>query len=381
MYLNLLLLDQATDAFAACFTQNAVVGNPVLIGRELLQQKLCAGVLINNRIANVSNKSGRKDAEHIINSLKEHLALQEAVIFPSSTGIIGWQLPKQEMLDSLPGLVKKLHSRSALDLAQGIMTTDAYPKARRAELGKGSILAVAKGAGMIDPDMATMLCFILTDINIKREKLQVILKEAVEESFNCISVDGDQSTSDSVFLFSSKQVNNIDEEDFKEALKQILAKLAEDIVRNGEGTEHVISLELEGAATKEEAREAAKAVINSPLVKTAVFGNDPNVGRILSALGSFYGKQKKEIDLEKLKIQIGGEIVFSDGAFQLDNQKETRLSDYLKECVLGAEDKSFPLHNKNVEIKIKLARGKSFAKVFGSDLSYEYVRENADYRT
>ncbi|MBN2510161.1 MAG: bifunctional glutamate N-acetyltransferase/amino-acid acetyltransferase ArgJ [Spirochaetales bacterium] len=381
MNLNLILLDQPTDSFAGVFTRNAFPGAPVIIGKKRLEGLKTRGVIINNKIANVLAPDGLETAERILDTLAAHTGGSAAEYFSSSTGVIGWKLPGPQIKSQIPGLVESLQSDSILSVARGIMTTDAYPKIRSASLGDGRIVAIAKGAGMIEPNMATMLVFVLTDIDIPRKDLQQVLGRTVERTFNRISVDGDQSTSDMVLAFSSKEAGGIDVHEFEEALARVFGELAMDVVRNGEGTGHVMEVQVEGAENEGEAAAIGKAVVNSPLVKTAVFGNDPNIGRVVAAVGDFAGNAGVPVDLDALLVAVGGETVFENRRFSLDPQKENRLFAYLQDCALTPELKGYPEHDKNVVIRIIVGRGSGSATVFGSDLSYEYIRENADYRT
>jgi glutamate N-acetyltransferase/amino-acid N-acetyltransferase len=302
-------------------------------------------------------------------------------IIPASTGIVGWKLPVREIKAALPLLVEGLHRESALPLARAIMTTDSYPKIHREQVGQGCILGVAKGAGMIEPNMGTMLVFLLTDVRMDREQLSRCLGDGVEKTFNRISVDGDQSTSDMALLIASAAKPAVAEEEFRAALEKVCARLAEDVVRNGEGVGHVIRVCVAGARDEKLAAAAGKAVVNSPLVKTAVFGNDPNVGRIVSALGDFSDSARLALDLTRLRVSMGGVEIFADGCFRLDTEKESRLNRYLKECALDPTARGFPAHDRQVVLEIDLGCGQARAEVLGADLSYQYVKENADYRS
>ena len=382
MNLSMLSLDKATTVFAAVFTRNKFPGAPVLVGRKMLDNSRIRGVVVNNKIANVCTSTGVEDALRVTNAVASAADAAAAEYFPSSTGIIGWKIPVKEMSEKAPELVSSLRGGSALPFAKGIMTTDSFPKLRSADVSGGRIVAVAKGAGMIEPNMATMLSYIMTDIIIDRDELRAILKRTVDKTYNCISVDSDQSTSDTVIAMSSCLKGGVSSEEFEAALLKVCSDLSEDIIRNSEGSGHVIKVKITGAEDYYTAREIGKAVINSSLVTTAVFGNDPNVGRILSSVGDYMGNNNLELDKDEMTIKLGPETVFNDGAFTLDEEKEIRLSDYLKERTLDSEHKTYPEHDKTVDIEICLSRkGKGSAQVIGSDLSYGYVKENADYRS
>lgn len=382
MNLSLIALDHPTDSYAAVFTRNAFPGAPVLIGRRRLSAgKPVSGVLINNKISNVCAPDGEADAEEILSVLGEALGVSGDSLFPSSTGIIGWRLPKEAMKEAVPMLAAERGSATVASLAQAIMTTDLFPKVRSAAVGDGTVTAVAKGAGMIEPNMATMLCFVMTDLAITRDDLQKALSAAVDGSFNSISVDSDQSTSDTVLAFSSGRKAAVPFDTFATALKSVCTALAEDIVRNGEGVRHVIKVRVEGAISDVDAKRAGKAVVNSPLVKTAVFGNDPNVGRLISSLGDEYGNRGIFLDPQKVTVSLGQRVVFTDGAFALDGESERYLSRYLKSRQLNPTAARYPEHEKCVEIDISLGLGNGSATVVGADLTYDYVKENADYRS
>ncbi len=382
MNLTAILLDEPTESFAAVFTRNAFPGYPVRIGRRLLEESAVQGVLVNNKIANVCAPGGEEAALAVTSALQEHMGEDlKAPVFPSSTGVIGWSLPVEAMKKRIPGLTATLQSESLLPAAKGIMTTDSFPKIRSEQVGEGSLCGIAKGAGMIEPNMATMLVFLMTDITISREALRRCLSRVAERTFNRISIDSDQSTSDSVLLFSSCRKPAVEESVFEEALYSLCRKLAEDIVRNGEGTGHVIKVKVRDAATEEQAAAFGKALVNSPLSKTAIYGNDPNVGRFVQAVGDYAGNNGIALEEKKLIIQLGEETVFSGGEFQLDGSKEKRLSDYLLSRKMTTPNPGYPEHEMSVEIAISLGLGDAESLVLGSDLSYEYVRENADYRT
>ncbi len=383
MNLSLILLDEATPSFAACFTRNRFAGAPVLIGRSRLSQPRLRGVLINNKVANVGAASGVQDAREVLGELGGLLGSPERELLAASTGVIGWRLPVAEMRAALPGLAAGLQRRSLLPVARAIMTTDSWPKLRRARVGQGVILGVAKGAGMIEPNVATMLVFLLTDLDIPRALLREELSRAAGLSFNRISVDSDQSTSDMVVAFSSRRKPAATRAQFRRGLQEVCRGLAEDIVRNGEGVGHVLRVRVRGPG-EPLALGLAKAVVNSPLVKSAVFGNDPNVGRLLSSMGDYLGTAPggSRVDFRRLRVALGGTVLYEKGAFRLDSAKERQLARYLRSCGYDPARKGFPAHERCVEIEVDCGgRGAAAVEVLGADLSYEYVRENADYRS
>lgn len=392
MNLSLIALEKPTKSFAGVFTRNAFPGAPVIVGRSRLKEESLGAIVINNKISNVCAPGGVEDAEAICSALSKHLSLSPKQVIPSSTGVIGWKLPVHPIVEHLGELCKSLQSDSIRPLAEGIMTTDLYPKVRREVVGKGSIVGVAKGAGMIEPNLATMLVYILTDIEVAPEELREILNEAIKESFNSISIDSDQSTSDTVLAVSSNQVPSIDKAAFRSAFQKVCKDLAQDVVRNGEGVKHVIKVTCKGAPTIEIAKGVSKSIVNSPLVQTAICGNDPNVGRVLMAIGKYLGNFHPEVSTNSCEVTIGGVKIFEKGSFSLNTEKEQALAKHLKQAELyqtkAPDEKGryhpavdYPPHERCVEIEVALSAGQAHATVWGSDRTLEYISENADYRS
>jgi glutamate N-acetyltransferase/amino-acid N-acetyltransferase len=392
MKLALLALDRPTDAFAAKFTRNAFPGAPVIVGRRRLAGPRLAAIVVNNKVSNVCAPGGVEAAERVCAEAARLLGVAPDEVLPSSTGVIGWRLPVDAMLPALPGAVAALQARSVLPAADAIRTTDLYAKVRRAAVGGGSVVGVAKGAGMIEPNLATMLVFLLTDLDVPREALRAALDVAVEASFQNVTVDSDTSTSDTVALVASRTRSAPPRAAFEEALVQVCRDLAEDVVRNGEGVHHVMRIAVRGAPDVAAAREAGKAIANSPLVQCAVNGNDPNVGRLVAALGKQLGKAGVAIDPARVRLAMGGEVLVERGAFALDGAKERRLVAHLKAAELYASVPApdgltfrppvdFPPHERCVEIEVDLGVGAAACEVLGADRSHEYVTENADYRS
>lgn len=381
MNISTVITNKPVSSVAGVFTQNAFPGAPVLIARQRIPGKQIQGFLVNNRIANVSSPTGIEDALQLSGSLAQHLGSQPDTILPVSTGIIGWRLPVPEMLQAQHQLMSNLQDTSLVSFSEAIMTTDSFPKIRSTPLGSGTLVGVAKGAGMIEPNLATMLVFLLTDVGFDPLEGQKVLSRVAEKTFNSISVDSDQSTSDMVTLLGSEWFPKVEPQELEKALEEVCSQLAQDIVRNGEGTSHVIQMVVQGRSTNQEARGIAKAVVNSPLVKTAIYGNDPNVGRILSSMGDYLGNMGLEGYRESLTIRIGEELVFDRGVFHLDLQKELRISQYLADTAMNPRITGYPQHDKVVAITADFHQGAGAAKVYGSDLSHEYVHENADYRS
>ena len=391
MTLTLIALDRATPHFAAMFTKNAFPGAPIIVGRKRLKEPTLGAILVNNKISNVCAPGGVEASERICTEAAKLLGLTANQVLPSSTGVIGWELPVDAMIAALPQVAGALANGSILPAAEGIVTTDLYPKIRRADVGGGSIVGIAKGAGMIEPNLATMLVYLLTDLAVPRAELRVMLARAVDASFNTISVDSDTSTSDTVAIVSSARVPCTDFGAFERGLHAVCRDLAEDVVRNGEGVRHVIRVAVSKAASPALARALGKAIVNAPLFKCAVAGNDPNVGRLVQAIGKHVGAHAHGTDLSKLRAKMGDAEIFANGVFQLNPEKELALVAHLRGAELYASVKpkggvftapvDFPPHERCVELEIEVGNGAASATVFGGDLTHEYVSENADYRS
>lgn len=381
MNLTLIRADEPTSSFAGVFTRNAFPGAPVVVGRRRLREPRIRGVLVNNRISNVCTEDGETAIDTLLEALARQAGGSAREYLSASTGIIGWRLPVAEMVATLPSLAGGLQGASCLEAAKAIMTTDAFPKVRAASVGRGRMVGIAKGAGMIEPNMATLLAFIVCDCAVDREVLRQILPRCVDASFNTISVDSDQSTSDMVLVLCSGASGPADPGQIEEALLEVCRGLAEDVVRNGEGAGHVIRVTTTGAPDEATARGAAKAIVNSPLVKTAIFGNDPNVGRLVGALGDYLGNAGVRVDASRVRVSMGGELIFGGGAFRLGPDLERKLAGMLAGAGFPTGGKRYPPHERRVEILVELCAGNASSEVLGADLSYDYVRENADYRT
>ncbi len=391
MTVTVIALDKPTPNFAAVFTRNALPGAPIVIGRKRLDEKQWGAILINNKISNVCAPDGEATAEHLCAKAADLLNISTSAVLPSSTGIIGWGLPRDEIVAALPATITALQSDSILPAAEGIVTTDLYPKIRRIEIGGGSIVGIAKGAGMLEPNLATMLVYILTDLDIPRDALRAMLTRAVEPSFNSISIDSDTSTSDTVAVLSSSEVPCGDPAAFEAGLATICADLAEDVVRNGEGVRHVLRVTVTNAPDTAIARSLGKAIINAPLFKCAVAGNDANVGRLVQVIGKHAGELPAPLDLNTLRLTFGGTPIFAEGVFQLNPEKEAALTEHLRTAELYQSTPTddgvftppvdYPTHERCVEIEVDLGLGDHSATVIGGDLTHEYVTENADYRS
>lgn len=356
----------------AYFTKNAFKAAPLRYFIEHIQDKESNFILINTKNANaMTGKEGMEDIGEILASLCQmHKEVQNPIM--CSTGVIGVRLPKEKIISALGKISLNAKDEDAHKrAAEAIMTTDSFSKevAFMVKLENGEsfkIGAMAKGAGMIAPSLATMLCFITTDAKIDEDQIKEILKECIQESFDRISVDGDMSTNDSVMLASSGLSNAYDRDGFKYGLKMALQKLAYDIVRDGEGASKVVSFRVSGAKDDLEARYVAKALSNSLLVKTAIFGGDPNWGRIASTIGAC-GAYGITCDEERLKISIAGILIYENGRIYFSKEEEERVA--------------LKMQNGDFEVHCDLGMGKGEYIALGCDLGHEYVRINADYRS
>lgn len=389
MRVNGFISDGEETYAVGALTQNRFPGAPIRLARERLPAGQIRGCVVNNRVANVAAPGGYEDAVRLATAFADRFSLESETVLSVSTGVIGWRLPVAAMLESVATLPD--HGCSPLGFAQGIMTTDRYPKIASKPIFDGKetddapiLLGVAKGAGMVEPHLATMLAFFLTDAVIAPEKMKRIFDNVVANTFNSISVDSDQSTSDMVLLVANgASRREVSEEAFERALSATAERLVDGIVRNGEGTAHVIAVTVTGVGDTELAREIGKHIVNSPLVKTAVYGNDPNVGRILAATGDALDHLDPDgaINVERLRIKLFGREVYRDGAFRLDGELERALSQSFHDAAMVPTLRGCPQHEKVVDITLDFGFPGGGARVLGSDLSYEYVRENADYRS
>ncbi|QMU56367.1 MAG: bifunctional glutamate N-acetyltransferase/amino-acid acetyltransferase ArgJ [Candidatus Mycalebacterium zealandia] len=358
---------------AAIFTTNRLKAAPVLLGMDRIKKGVCQALLLNSGHANaMTGSEGEKAAKATTLAIARNLKIPPSLVIPSSTGLIGGKFPAEKITKALPRLVSTLSPGGAKKAAGAIITTDKFVKiaSRKIKIGgkTGTVRAIGKGAGMINPNMATMLCFVLTDVKISKSFAAKTLREAAGTSFNRIIVDGEMSTNDSVFLLSSGAAENKtissaspDGRRFSKAVSEVCFDIAQMIVQDGEGATKVARIEVEGAKNVADADKAARAVGNSLLVKCALFGEDPNFGRIASAAGASgvkFNPAKLDIWIDKLKVVSRG--------------KETQ----------NAEKKAAKLMKKSeFTIKIRFSEGKAKAFVLASDLSLDYVRLNSEYRS
>lgn len=357
------ILSQTPAEWTGMFTTNAFKAAPVLVSQGKSGNKVRA-IVANSGIANAATgDKGLKDAEEMCQELGKNLGIEPKEVLVASTGVIGKPLPMEKIRKGIKQAAGELSSDDCSNFARAIMTTDKFPKIVERDLagGKARILGIAKGAGMIHPNLATMLVFLLSDVRASSELLRRCLREAVDNSFHCLTIDGDTSTNDSLFLLANGESGVDAGEEFRSALEEVCIELAQMIAKDGEGATKLVRIKVKRAASKEIGREIGRRIAVSPLVKTALFGEDPNVGRILCALGN----SPYEIDPHRVDIQFGGYKVVNKGTI-LDFPYE-ELKGYLA--------------NKELEIEIDLGMGESSVVVYTCDLSYDYVRLNAEYST
>ena len=369
---------------AAVFTQNAFPAAPVLYDRELLRTNPDGthAVVINSGNANAcTSAEGNANARRMAEAAEKSLGSTDNTAFVMSTGVIGVQLPIGVVEAGIPQVAAELRPDGWEDAAAGIMTTDVFPKwaSSQAEIGGSTvtITGIGKGAGMIHPNMATMLATLATDANIAQPLLQKALASAVSGSFNRISVDGDTSTNDTVLVLANGAAGNAeiveegaDYEAFLQALTEASAELAKLTVRNGEGVTKFVTIQVEGAVSDDEAHQVANSIAKSPLVKTAFFGHDANWGRILCAVG--YSGATVDPTRAHLFIAAGQ---------PQDNNAELQLVDAGTPTDYAEEDASAIFAESEISARVSLGLGEGAATVWACDLSYEYVSINAEYRT
>ncbi len=368
--LGLIVSDRPASA-AGVFTRNRVKAAPVLIDMERIGSGTARAILVNSGCANCC--TGEEGKEHALTSIRAvatALGIPEEQVLVASTGVIGQPLPIEKVLAAIPELVGSLSAEGFPRLAEAMMTTDTVPKCiTRSGIIAGksiSLTGVAKGAGMIRPDMATLLCFLATDASVDPARLQAVLKRATDASFNRITIDGDTSTNDTAILLANGVSGVVIEEDtealFQELVTGVMVELAKMLVRDGEGATKLVEIQVGGAVTASDARAVADTIANSALVKTAIFGEDANWGRILAAAG----RSGVPFDPDRIEIRFEDVTIFSQG------------------CGAGAdveEQVTAVLKRPEFCIYVDLHEGTASSSVWTCDFSVDYVRINADYRS
>ncbi|UCB54299.1 MAG: bifunctional glutamate N-acetyltransferase/amino-acid acetyltransferase ArgJ [Thiotrichales bacterium] len=373
---DLVLIEfEAGTVCAGVFTRNAFSAAPVTVAKKHLMQARPRALLINSGNANAgTGDQGLQDAEACCAMLASALSCSQDEVLPFSTGVIGEYLPMDKIEAAVPGLADRLAADAWLDAADAIMTTDTVAKACSSSVQidgvEVTISGIAKGAGMIRPDMATMLAFIATDAAVSADWLQRSLESGVDVSFNRISVDGDTSTNDACMLAATGAsgcrtlAGECDGSvRFQQALNEVLVQLAQAIVRDGEGATKFVTVRVESAASLDEASRVAYTVAHSPLVKTALFASDPNWGRILAAVGR---AGVDDLDISAVGIYLGDVCIVSKGG------RDPRYEESMGQAVMQQQE---------LTIRIVLNRGSEQISVWTTDLSYDYVKINAEYRT
>ena len=369
----MLALFDAPASVAGVFTTSQTASAPVELCREHLKGGMARAIIVNAGNANAfTGKRGESATAEVVRMLAEHIGCDERQVFAASTGVIGQPLDAAAITRHLTDLTARAGDAGFLDAARAIMTTDTFPKlaAATARLN-GEVVrinGIAKGSGMIAPDMATMLGFLFTDAALPPEVLQPLLEEAVADTFNCITVDGDTSTSDTVLLCATGRGTAATDAadpalaDFRAALHDVCLNLAHQIVRDGEGARKFVTITVSGAAHDAAAKRIAMSIANSPLVKTAIAGEDANWGRIVMAVG----KAGEQADRDRLCIDIGGVRVATNGEADPDYREE-RVQPHMQ--------------GREIDIAVDVGVGTGRATVYTCDLTCRYIEINADYRS
>jgi glutamate N-acetyltransferase / amino-acid N-acetyltransferase len=363
------------SAIAGVFTRSLTAGAPVLWCRECLAGREVRGIVVNSGNSNTfTGRAGKEVVEATATTAARLLGCKPKQVFISSTGVIGEPPPADKIVSALPRIVPLLSADGWESAARAILTTDTFPKGATATAAIDGVevrlSGFAKGSGMIAPDMATMLAYVFTDAALPSAVLQALLAASADRSFNCITVDGDTSTSDTVLLCATQQAAHSPVADptdprlgdFSRALDRVMIDLAQQIVRDGEGAEKFVTIEVTGAATERAARGIGLTIGNSPLVKTALSAGDPNWGRIVMAVG----KAGEEVDPDRLSISIGG-IQITMGGGPVPGYDETPVADHMR--------------GRDIQIAVDVGVGRGKATVWTCDLTHRYIDINASYRS
>ncbi|MCR9093392.1 MAG: bifunctional glutamate N-acetyltransferase/amino-acid acetyltransferase ArgJ [bacterium] len=367
-----LIVSDETASAAAVFTQSTVVGAPVEISRERVKSGRARGVVVNSGCSNVAmGARGIRDAKAMARIAAKAVGCDEAEMLVASTGVIGEPLPMDAIRAGVPRAADALAVDGWMDAAEAIRTTDTHAKVASTKLRLGgktiTLQGIAKGSGMIEPNMATMLSYLATDAKIAPKTLQGMLRRVADRTYNCLSIDAEGSTSDTVVLLANgaaggASLRGDDATKFEAALLAVCEDLVRQLAKDGEGATKLLLVEVEGASSADQAKRAARRIGNSMLVKTAVFGGDPNWGRIMQALG--HG----QIDWhpEKTRVKVGGVTVFAKG----------------RSAGPAARKRAEKAHEKDeLTIEVDLGLGRHAARLFTCDLTYDYVKINAEYTT
>ncbi len=350
---------------AAVFTKSRFAGPSVALSREHVANGSAQAVVVISKNSNVATgEAGTRDAAEVARCVADRLGARASDVLVTSTGVIGRAYPMGRVRDGISAMPSELTGRDAEAPARGMMTTDTSVKIAEATVGASSarVVGMAKGVGMIEPDMATHISLLFTDAQVEPSDLDAAFRRVVDRTFNCVSIDTDTSTSDSSIVMASGAAGPVDHTDFEAALEIVCLDLTKQIARDGEGANSLIEVRVDRAADIAQARRVAKTIVNSPLVKTAVHGGDPNWGRVAMAIGKC--SDDTDIDQDDVVIRFGDAEVYPT---LLDDDALAALSSYM-----GGE---------HVVIHVSLGTGHAEATVYGCDLSDTYVRFNADYTT
>ena len=361
---TLVVADTVCSA-AGMFTQSRFAGPSVVVSREHIASKTAKAVVVISKNANVATGDmGMSNAREVVAGVSSALGCETHDVLIASTGVIGRQYPMDKVRAGLAALPAQPQGISADDVARGIMTTDTVSKVAECVVAGSTarVVGVAKGVGMIEPNMATLITMMFTDAQVAPGELNSIFQRVIAQTFNCVSVDTDTSTSDTAIVLASGAAGSVELSAFESALYEVALSLTKQVARDGEGAEKLIEVHVDNARDYEQAKTIAKAIVNSPLVKTAVHGADPNWGRVAMAIGKC--SQYTDIDQEQVVIRFGTQEVYPT---QVNDQGLSELSTYMK----GAD----------VRIHVSLNTGSTEATVWGCDLTDGYVRINADYTT
>lgn len=367
-----LLFSEKPARAAGVFTLNIVKAPPVILGMERIKSGYCQAVVINSGIANAfTGKPGMKAAVLTTKYVAKELGIDESLVIPSSTGVIGGPLPTDKIEKAVPHLVSELSEDGLVDAAEAIMTTDAFTKYAITKIGiggrTGTVCVIGKGAGMIMPNMATMLAYILTDINLGKPTITKALRNSVNNSFNKIIVDGDTSTNDTVLMLANGKLGNTAigvtgtfYNKFEQAVTEAASKVAEMIVKDGEGATKTVRIIVKGAKSEKDAETIARTIGTSLLVKSALYGEDPNWGRIVAAAG----RAGVDFNPDRLDLYFGEHKVLTNSRQVMDEAKALEI-----------------MKTPKFSITLDLKTGKRSSFVITSDITHDYLKINAHYRT
>ena len=359
-----LVVADAKCAAAGVFTQSRFAGPSVTVSRQHLFDDCARAMVVISKNANVANgPQGTADALEVVKGVADAIGCEATDVLIASTGVIGRPYPMDRIRAGLKAIPKNIDGTDAEAVARGIMTTDTVHKIAEATIAGSDarVVGVAKGVGMIEPNMATLITMMFTDAAIEPNRLDAIFRRVMNRTFNCVSVDTDTSTSDTAVILASGAAGEVDEKSFEAALHDVALSLTKQVARDGEGAETLIEVTVDCARDDEQAKRVAKAIVNSPLVKTAVHGADPNWGRVAMAVGKC---NDSDIEQDNVVIRFGAQEVYPQ---RVDEAGLAQLSQYMK--------------GDDVVIHVSLNTGKASATVWGCDLTDGYVRINADYTT